>query len=99
YWLLRSSAPSSHGARCATMEGSYLVVAGKPEALAQVHAVARGRVAALPSVRGFREARAALPGDANLMAFLSPDMPQVVADKLGAQKLDVRGTGWAAVGA
>ena len=29
YWLLRSPAPASHEARCATMEGSYLVVANQ----------------------------------------------------------------------
>jgi hypothetical protein len=99
YWQLSSPSANSPADGYAMVEGPYLVVAGKPEALAQVHATARGRVAALPSLRVFREARAALPGDANLMMFISPGVPQEIAEQLGAETLHVRGAGWAAVGA
>src|SRR5205807_363716 len=57
---------------CAMLIHSYLVVAGNVEALAQVQAVAQGRIASIEGVAGFREARDEMHGDANLLLFVSP---------------------------
>jgi hypothetical protein len=54
------------------MVSGYLIVSDKPEPLAQIAAVAKGSTPSMAKLPEYQQARAALPADANLMVFASP---------------------------
>src|SRR5207302_1314166 len=56
--------------------------------LAQVEAVRRGKTPSVASLAEYKEARAALPQDANLMVFASPSAFVELAKSMGAPNAD-----------
>jgi hypothetical protein len=64
------SSPSDKG--CMALISDYFVVTNSPETLERIHAVYTGKAKSVAALSHYREARAALPSDANMMVFVTP---------------------------
>lgn len=56
---------------CLAVLSSYLVTTDKPEDLTQIESVRRGEKPAIAAQTDYQQARANLPGDSNMMVFVS----------------------------
>ncbi|HZP80693.1 MAG TPA: DUF3352 domain-containing protein [Chthonomonadaceae bacterium] len=84
---------------CAALLGSYLALSDTPAPLAQAEKVRRGEVEAMAASAEYKQARAALPADANLMVFYSPGAMAEAIGTAGALKSSpMQQTHWVAMG-
>ena len=67
-WTITRVAGDTH---CMAVIGSYLVTADKPDELTQMEAVRKGETPAIATEADYKQARAGLPADSNLMLFFS----------------------------
>jgi len=69
--------------------GDHLVVGERPYSMWRVHRVVNGHEASLTQLKEFAEARASVPADANIMAFMNP---KYAKDMNGKSPMDRWGT-------
>lgn len=79
---------------CSVLD-DYLVIASSPEVIGRA-ASARSSGESIASLQEYRDARAALPADANLMFFMSP---RAIAELQKSAASTFAGSRWMAVGA
>lgn len=75
---------------CMTVIGSYLVTAETPETLRAVQGIERGAAPSVAALEDYRQARAALPHDSNLMLFVSASTVAHGVQQTGNQLLTLR---------
>lgn len=86
---------------CVTVIKQYLVVSDDAPALFRIRSVSNGDTPSVASLKDYKDARARLPADANIMGFLNMTAASATAkQRFGLANANVIATkGWAACGA
>lgn len=96
--LLTKNPPNMPGGVIKVLE-NYLVIADSENSYTKILGVKGGSSPSVASLANYKEARAALPADANLMAFVSYDKAQKFAKDMGGDLVANNGvTGYMSMG-